>query len=171
MLIVFIDENGKGTFKEINNKKTNKPYPFITSSTIFTGTELNKIRDGFSNLKAKYGLPTTMEIHASDLFHPRSSFPLNENQIREFAIEFAELIRSLNLTIISSLVFKDYIVKKKGTFKVPPRLVKDDKDLSIDVVKIAYRHLFERVLILANRKYRNEWILFVHDQINVNKDY
>lgn len=80
MLTVFIDENGKGTFKELN-RKTNKPYPFVVTSTITIDKELDNIRNGISILKAKYGLPTDMEIHASDLFHPRKSFPLSEDQI------------------------------------------------------------------------------------------
>ncbi|MQL56488.1 DUF3800 domain-containing protein [Acidianus ambivalens] len=173
VLIVFIDENGKGTFKEFN-RRTNRPYPYIVTSTITTDIELDNIRKSISKLKANYGLPTNMEIHASDLFHPRKNFPLSEAQIRDFASEFAEVIRSLNLRIISSVVFKDYILKKKRIgerLTVPHRLVKDDKDLSIDVMRIAYRHLFERVLKLADREYSNEWILIVHDQINVDKDY
>nr|WP_249041789.1 DUF3800 domain-containing protein [Acidianus ambivalens] len=172
-MIVFIDENGKGTFKEFN-RRTNRPYPYIVTSTITTDIELDNIRKSISKLKANYGLPTNMEIHASDLFHPRKNFPLSEAQIRDFASEFAEVIRSLNLRIISSVVFKDYILKKKRIgerLTVPHRLVKDDKDLSIDVMRIAYRHLFERVLKLADREYSNEWILIVHDQINVDKDY
>lgn len=163
MLTVFIDENGKGTFKELN-RKTNKPYPFVVTSTITIDKELDNIRNGISILKAKYGLPTDMEIHASDLFHPRKSFPLSEDQIRNFAIDFAKLISSLNLTIISSVVFKDY--KRSGDrINILPKLAKSDKELSMDVMRVAYRHLFERVLRLADRKYSNEWILFIHDQI------
>jgi len=172
VLIAFIDENGKGTFKELN-KKTNKPYPFIVTSTITTDRELDNIRNNISELKANYGLPTNMEIHASDLFHPRKNFPLSEAQIRYFANEFAKIIRSLNLRIISSVVFKDYIIKKRigERFTVTPRLIKDDKDLSVDVMGIAYKHLFERLLKLADREYSKDWILIVHDQINVDKDY
>lgn len=161
MLIVFIDENGKGTFKELN-KRTNKPYPYIVTSTITTDRELNNIRNSIGELKAKYGLSTNMEIHASDLFHPRKYFPLSEAQIRNFACEFAEVIRSLNLRIISSVVFKDYIIKKRigERLTVPHRLVKDDKNLSIDVMRIAYRHLFERVVKLADREYSNGYLLY-----------
>uniref|UniRef100_UPI0006D0C463 hypothetical protein n=1 Tax=Metallosphaera hakonensis TaxID=79601 RepID=UPI0006D0C463 len=57
-------------------KTTNKPYPFIITSIITTDRELDNIRNNISKLKANYGLPTNMEIHASDLFHGRFRFQL-----------------------------------------------------------------------------------------------
>ncbi|BDC17420.1 DUF3800 domain-containing protein [Acidianus sp. HS-5] len=161
MLLAFIDENGKPTFKEVN--KQGRPLPFLVTSTIVRDTELSVIKNRISCLKAKYGIPN-VEVHASDLFHPRNNFPLTEQQIRNFAEEFAEIIRDLNITIISSVVLKEY----KNTSK--PIKSTDDKKLRKDVILIGYRLLFERIIRFADKNYPNEWVLFIHDQISVNKD-
>ncbi|QXJ33836.1 DUF3800 domain-containing protein [Saccharolobus shibatae] len=161
MLLVFIDENGKPTFKEID--KQGRPLPFIVTSIIVRDTELSIIKNRIAFLKAKYGIPN-LEIHASDLFHPKSNFPLTESQIRNFAEEFAEIIKDLNIVIISSVVFKKYRTVSK------PIKSTVDKKLRKDVISIGYRHLFERIIRFAEKNYPNEWILFIHDQISVSKD-
>ncbi len=162
MIIAFIDESGKPTFRE-KNYKTNEPLPFVVSTVIVPNDQtLNDIRKNLTNIKLKFNLDPNLEIHASDLFHPKKDNPYSNwptDQINDFATELSLIIKNLDISIISVA-----IIKKCSYANIA------DKQLKISVLESAYSLLFERIVKFAERNKNNEWIILVHDQINARSD-
>ncbi|AOL17314.1 hypothetical protein BFU36_12015 [Sulfolobus sp. A20] len=154
MLVCFIDESGKPTIKEDS--------PFIVTSTIvWEDATITECRNRFADIKIKYGLDPDLEVHAKDLFHPSSSNPfgkLEREQVREFILDMAKEISGMNLKIISVIVEKE--LTKLNKKSVVRRAEKD-------ILKKAYELLFERIFKFADKNRHNDWILIVHDIIDV----
>lgn len=66
MLTVFIDESGKPSLSDRNVK-----YFVLSGVIVSSGEVLNEARRRLAEIKIKYNLDPSVEIHAKDLFRAR----------------------------------------------------------------------------------------------------
>lgn len=152
MVIAFIDESGK---------LSNLPF-LVTAILSYSYRTVLQANQSLRNIKLKFGMDPSYEIHASELFHPLERSPYAEldkrNKLNEFIEEVVNTISSLDISV-TSVVIKNVSVRN---VKV---------DVEEQLLRTSYEYLIERILLNTNKLNLNdEGIFLIHDLIDAKEE-
>lgn len=167
MLIGFIDESGKPSLNDKNARH------YVLACILTQSDEtINFARSKLNEIKVEYKLPQSVEFHAKNLYNAKKSKDnpftnLTKEQLIQIEQKIANLIRNLDITIISTVV--DF-GRVKSLLTKSNIILQDwmKEQIEYDIKKKAYELLLERILIHADKSYPNDWILLIHDSVSTS---